>query len=334
MDFRAAEPEDLPTVRALGVPWETDPDERVAEAIAAGDPAVLRLVAVDSSGVVGYARVTLPARPRLRHLALVHLAASTPVLGPFLAYLQHVVFVRLGQLRMDVLCADRALDGALAASGFAPWIARVDGWRHDGVTADLVTWGRLADGLTAPAPAPQRVVRSVAPRLSGVVVRPVRPEDAEQWSANMKHPGVLWGTHQTGTRSTAEWRRKLAPRPGGITLAAEWEGRLVGHGSVDQLAGPRAHCMMLGISVAAEVQGLGVGDAMMHGLVDAARGFGARRVELQVYADNHRAEALYRKFGFVDEGLSPLGAWREGGWAWDRCMALTLGPAQLPEPGA
>lgn len=281
IEFRAAEPEDLPALRRLGARWEPAGDEALVEELTRGDPAVSRLVAVEDGAVVGIARLLLPARPRLRHLAQVELDLSGPgVLGPFLDHLREVAFVRMGQSRLDVASADPALTPAFLAAGFAPWIERRGGWRRDGVTRDLVTWGRLAEGLATPPPLPRAFTRPTSPRLGDVLVRPVRPEDAPQWVANL--------------------------------------------GSVDHLLGDRAHCMVLGISVAAEAQGLGAGDTLLAALIDAARAAGAARLELQVYADNHRAEALYRKHGFLDEGLSPLGAWREGGWAWDRVMGLGL----------
>ena len=81
---------------------------------------------------------------------------------------------------------------------------------------------------------------------------------------------------------------------------------------------------MLGLSVAPEAQGLGAGERLMTALLDEARAAGYERVELLVWVDNSRAEALYRKVGFVEEGLAPYAAWRDGGWAHDRYMAVRI----------
>ena len=324
VELRTAEPEDIPALRRLGARWEPPDDAALVEEITRGDPAAYRLVVMDAGAVVGFARLLLPARPRLRHLALVDVEVSAAALGPVLRHLREVAFVRMGQARMDVTSADPALTPGFLAAGLAPWIRRRGGWRHDGVTRDLITWGCLAEGLAPPPPLPRGFSRPSSPRLAGLHVRAVRPEDAPQWVANLDDPGVRWGTHQTGTRSVAEWRRRLVPRPSGVTLVVDHAGRIIAQGSIDRLPGDRAHCMVLGISVAATAQGLGAGDRLLAALIDAARATGAARLELQVYADNDRAEALYRKHGFEDEGVSPLGAWREGAWTWDRAMALGL----------
>ena len=54
----------------------------------------------------------------------------------------------------------------------------------------------------------------------------------------------------------------------------------------------------LGIVVRADVQGHGVGRAMMNALHAAAAAHGARTVRLKVYPDNQAAIALYRKLGY------------------------------------
>jgi putative acetyltransferase len=51
----------------------------------------------------------------------------------------------------------------------------------------------------------------------------------------------------------------------------------------------------------------------MQALCDYAdRWLGLRRIELQVYADNARAIALYRRFGFEHEGTHRAYALRDG----------------------
>jgi RimJ/RimL family protein N-acetyltransferase len=47
-----------------------------------------------------------------------------------------------------------------------------------------------------------------------------------------------------------------------------------------------------------------VGTELLQALVDYADNWlGLLRLELEVYADNHKAQALYRRFGFVEEGV-------------------------------
>jgi putative acetyltransferase len=84
----------------------------------------------------------------------------------------------------------------------------------------------------------------------------------------------------------------------------------------------RRHALMLGISVAREAQGRGVGSALMAAMCDYAdRWIGALRIELTVYTDNEAALALYRKFGFVIEGTFRGYALRDGRYVDAYAMA-------------
>lgn len=53
------------------------------------------------------------------------------------------------------------------------------------------------------------------------------------------------------------------------------------------------------VAVAPEHQGRGVGKQIMLGAIEIAREEGARHVSLEVAVGNTRAQALYRRFGFV-----------------------------------
>ena len=66
----------------------------------------------------------------------------------------------------------------------------------------------------------------------------------------------------------------------------------------------RRHACVLGISVIGHAQGKGVGSALMKALIDYADNWTTfLRIELTVYADNTNAIALYKKFGFEQEGV-------------------------------
>ena len=61
---------------------------------------------------------------------------------------------------------------------------------------------------------------------------------------------------------------------------------------------------MLGISVIGHSQGKGVGTALMKAMTDYADQWTTfLRIELSVYTDNANAIALYKKFGFEQEGV-------------------------------
>ncbi|WP_437972300.1 GNAT family N-acetyltransferase [Sorangium sp. So ce260] len=95
-----------------------------------------------------------------------------------------------------------------------------------------------------------------------------------------------------------------------LCLAAELTGGgLVGEATLVRLRLRMVrHVGILGLGVHPEAQGLGVGRALVGRLLGWARAHrdadGGRvlRVELYVRADNVRAIALYRSFGFAHEG--------------------------------
>lgn len=63
------------------------------------------------------------------------------------------------------------------------------------------------------------------------------------------------------------------------------------------------HAGMLGMGLLEPWRGKGLGTKMMQACFEAAAKIGLERIELQVYASNTGAIALYRKFGFVTEGV-------------------------------
>ena len=67
----------------------------------------------------------------------------------------------------------------------------------------------------------------------------------------------------------------------------------------------RRHVASIGMAVHDDWAGRGVGTALMQAALDLADNWlGLTRVELTVWADNQAALALYRKAGFVEEGVA------------------------------
>lgn len=64
-----------------------------------------------------------------------------------------------------------------------------------------------------------------------------------------------------------------------------------------------AHSGVLGIGIIDGFRGQGIGAALLRATLARAKKRGLTRVELTVREDNRRAIALYRKFGFVREGV-------------------------------
>ena len=63
-----------------------------------------------------------------------------------------------------------------------------------------------------------------------------------------------------------------------------------------------AHVAEIAVAVRKKCWGIGVGSAIMETLIELAREQGIRTIELGVYAENTRAQALYTRCGFEEVG--------------------------------
>jgi len=84
------------------------------------------------------------------------------------------------------------------------------------------------------------------------------------------------------------------------------------------------HVAVLGMAVAASARSRGVGTALLAAAIDWAHEVGLRRLELNTYAPNLAAQALYRRFGFVEEGRRRAFVRYQGAYVDDLVMGLLL----------
>ena len=81
----------------------------------------------------------------------------------------------------------------------------------------------------------------------------------------------------------------------------------------------------IGMAVAREWRGSGVGSALLAAAIEWARDRGLHKLSLGVFAHNTAAIELYRKFGFVEEGRRIKQYRRASGELWDAVeMGLLL----------
>jgi RimJ/RimL family protein N-acetyltransferase len=127
-------------------------------------------------------------------------------------------------------------------------------------------------------------------------------------------------------RRREHWLEGLAD-PSVRTLVVEdpATGRLLGHGSV-HLA--RYGVAELGMNLAADSRGRGLGGQLLDALLGAARDLGAHKAELQVWPHNEAALRLYLSRGFVVEGRIRAHYRRASGQVWD---AILMGAALDPD---
>ena len=173
---------------------------------------------------------------------------------------------------------------------------------------------------------------------AAIIIRRPRPDDAAALTAIMGDIEVLPGLLQLPYPTEATWRKRIEETPVGATTAelfvvAERGGVVVGNAGLHPIANVRRrHAAGIGMAVARDAQGQGVGTALMAALVDWADNWAQLlRLELTVYTDNAAGIALYRKFGFEVEGTQRAYALRDGVYVDALAMArLHPRPPSLP----
>ena len=134
---------------------------------------------------------------------------------------------------------------------------------------------------------------AVAEERDGIATEP--PVDIEAWAAKWQLEG---------------------------TLVAFAGGDIVGSLSVEV---SRFGFGEIGMAVAREWRGRGVGSALLSTAIDWAREHGLHKLSLSVFPHNAAAISLYRKFGFTEEGRRVKHYRRASGELWDAIeMGLLL----------
>ena len=123
------------------------------------------------------------------------------------------------------------------------------------------------------------------------------------------------GTLQLPHPSLKSWEKRLTNIPDNVhAYVAILNDEIVGNLSFEIAKNARRrHVGAFGMGVKDNVQGQGVGTALLKTAIDLADNWvNIKRIELTVYSDNERAINLYKKFGFVIEGEAKSYAFRNG----------------------
>jgi L-phenylalanine/L-methionine N-acetyltransferase len=155
---------------------------------------------------------------------------------------------------------------------------------------------------------PDRAGASAGGGDLGWVVRPAKPGDArsfvEMWRVVVAEKRFV--RSETVQRSAGYYRRHYFTRSWTdeqASLVAVHGDRVIGHLNVAREEGPMTrHVASLGMAVAPDWRGKGVGSALLAESLRWAREVGVEKLALSVYPHNEAALALYRKFGFQEEG--------------------------------
>jgi ribosomal protein S18 acetylase RimI-like enzyme len=141
---------------------------------------------------------------------------------------------------------------------------------------------------------------------AGVIeLRALTVDDWRQWRdlrlAALGEAPYAFGSTLADWRGAAEdrWRARLDG--GSLNLLADLDG--VPSGMVTGVPpGPDGTAELISMWVAPTGRGRGVGDALIGSVVRWSAEGGARRLALDVVADNGNAVGLYGRHGFVDVG--------------------------------
>ncbi len=149
-----------------------------------------------------------------------------------------------------------------------------------------------------------------------ITIRHAEPADAPALRDLYAMPNAQAGTLQLPYPTLGVWQKRLESGSvvALVALVAEVDGLLVGQLSLHMEPNPRRkHVACIGMGVRDDWAGKGVGSALLGAALEMADNWlNLQRVELTVYTDNQGALALYRKFGFVEEGLARGYAFRQG----------------------
>lgn len=153
-------------------------------------------------------------------------------------------------------------------------------------------------------------------RAAEIHIRHAEPDDYPAVHTIYAQSSVIWGTLQLPLPSKERWRKRLAePAEGFYNLVAVVDDQIVGQLGLHTAPNypRRQHVGQLGMGVHEAWQGQGVGRVLMQAAIDLAdKWLNLRRLELEVYTDNTRAIALYKRFDFETEGLKRDFAFRDG----------------------
>jgi len=158
---------------------------------------------------------------------------------------------------------------------------------------------------------------------AGLSIRAIRPSDTEALTALVNLPGFRAGTLRPPYQSIEETRRHVEnSNPDAMRLVAIIDEQIVGDIGMTRYHGRRNHVASIGMGVHDDFTGRGIGSAMLAAVIDAADNWlNIMRLELTVYTDNDAAIALYRKFGFEEEGILRAFAFRAGSYVDAYAMA-------------
>jgi RimJ/RimL family protein N-acetyltransferase len=157
--------------------------------------------------------------------------------------------------------------------------------------------------------------------MSLVTLRPLAETDVDHIMTWVNRPEIVGnlaafsGAPMTREDELAWIRRTLASGDRVWSIVATDDGRYLGQIGIHQIHA-RSKVGRFGVVIATrEEMGKGYGSAAIRAGLD--RGFGElglHKLWLMVFRSNERGQRLYKKLGFVEEGILREEYFHEGGW--------------------
>jgi putative acetyltransferase len=171
-------------------------------------------------------------------------------------------------------------------------------------------------------------IENLQSKIDGILVRPVRQDDAADLYAIISQPAVSRTLVQSPSiefMDTLDWIKKQDQHY--HRLVAEVDGRVVGSGTMTAVTRARRnHTGELGLMVHPDYWNQRVGTSLMAGLLNIADNWlNLRRIELKVFEENTAAIKLYENFGFEKECHIRRGTFGDGGYLNEFFMARLRG---------
>lgn len=164
------------------------------------------------------------------------------------------------------------------------------------------------------------------------IIRTIQAEDAQAYLAlkyalDAETPFMLYepGERQTTVAAQRQDLEELLQRHNQTILLAEDAGDLVGYvGVYGGRVNRNRHSGYLVVGIRREYTGQGLGTQLFVEMEAWAREHGLHRLELTVMTHNAVAVGLYRKMGFLVEGVARHALKLNGAWVDEYHMAKLL----------
>lgn len=155
-------------------------------------------------------------------------------------------------------------------------------------------------------------------------IRRSEPEDYMGVKKLYEQYSCYAGTLQLPYPSEANWKKKMSNESDNYySLVAVRDNVIIGQIGMQVNTYPRrTHSANIGMAVSEDNRKYGVGALLLKEMVLLANNWLAvTRIELEVYTDNEAAINMYKKQGFVEEGVAKSYAFRDGKYVDVKLMA-------------